>query len=420
MSGVDPRSAVESAARTSRLRLVALLASVNGDLTLAEDAVAIALERALAVWARSGVPENPEGWLVTVARNHQRDVWKSSAARTAVPLDRATDSRADVVRPWDDVDSDAIPDRRLALLFVCAHPAIDAGARTPLMLQVVLGFDAAHIARVFAVSEATMAQRLVRAKRRIRDSRIPFVVPDRSVVTERLPAVLEAVYGCFAISWRDADGARHDRPESMAGESLYLAVTLATLLDDEPEAWGLASLIAFALSRARTRGSEYVPLEDQDPRKWDAELIREGEDMLRRAASDAPPGRFQLEAAIQSVHATRRQTGVVDRQALETLSAALVRAAPGAGAWIAHAAIVGANGKPKAGLQILDDLEATLPHAGSLQSLHAARASLLVRAGRGHEARDSFERAGQLTDSADVRAWLSQQAAALPGKTTDV
>jgi RNA polymerase sigma-70 factor (ECF subfamily) len=383
-------AAAERAARTSYGRLLALLAAPTGDLALAEDALAGAFEQALTTWPRTGVPRNPDGWLLTVARNRQRDVWKSPASRRSLPLDAVAEAP---VFPFDEIDPDAVPDRRLALLFVCAHPAIDAAARTPLMLQTVLGFEAAPIARAFAVPTATMAQRLVRAKRKIRDARIPFVVPSRSALPERLPPVLEAIYGCHVL----------ERP-ALAGEAQYLAITLASLLGDEPEAWALAALITLSSARARRNGEPYVPLDEQDTASWDADLIAEGEAYLRRATA-APAGRFQLEAAIQAVHCARVRTGGTDWAALRTLYGALMLVAPSLGARVALASVVGRLDGPLAGLAALDDLSG-VQGATAFQPYWAVRAHLLADAGRVAEADQAYREAVALTDDPAVRAFL--------------
>jgi RNA polymerase sigma-70 factor (ECF subfamily) len=337
LSGPDPRAAAERAARESYGRLLAVLAGSTRDVALAEDALADAFESALRTWPKRGIPDNPEGWLVVVGRNRIRDLLRSAAARRASPL------QDDVAASLEAAAPETIPDRRLELLFACAHPAVHASVRAPLVLQVVLGVDAARIAQAFSVEPAAMAQRLVRAKRRIRDAGVPFRTPSREEMPARLATVLEAIYGAYAIDWLDQHERIHD---SLADEARWLAVLTAGLLETEPEAWGLAALLTLAQSRAPARvGHPWPPLDQQDTGLWDQALIAEGEAMLHRAHSlGAPLGRFQLEAAIQSAHCDRARTGELDRAVLIRLYEGLVALAPTTGARQALAALTADDG----------------------------------------------------------------------------
>jgi RNA polymerase sigma-70 factor (ECF subfamily) len=397
---VAVRDRVAQVTRDSYGRLLAVLAAPTRDIAAAEDALADALERALARWPDDGIPANPEGWLLTVARNRLRDLWKSPSYRMTAPLDEidyASTSSDDIMR--------AIPDRRLELMLVCAHPAIAANIRTPLMLQSVLGVEAAAIATAFAVEPATMAQRLVRAKKRIRDAGVPFLLPQRDDLAERLPAVLEAVYGAYAIDWQLApQGAPI---ESLSAEALHLALVLAELLPDEPEVLGLAALMCLSEARRparRAADGAFVPLDEQDTTVWDEVLIARGEALLRRAHDHRRPGRFQYEAAIQSAHCTRATQRKVDVIALRKLHRALLGVAPSLGAAVASAAVDGEIDGADAGLRGLDAIDD--PAVERFQPAWTTRAHLLAEAGRVTEASEAYRRAIELTADAGVADYL--------------
>ncbi|MGY4651561.1 RNA polymerase sigma factor [Mycobacterium sp. URHB0021] len=381
-------------------RLLAVLTAPSRDIAAAEDALADAIERALAGWPQDGVPDNPEGWVLTVARNRLRDRWKSAAYRKTEPLDENYASSTD----FDEVSD--IPDRRLELMLVCAHPAIAPNVRTPLMLQAVLGVEAAAIAAAFAVEPATMAQRLVRAKKRIRSAGIAFVLPERDDLAARLPAVLEAVYGAYAIDWQLTPAGAP--VETLSAEALHLALVLAELLPGEPEVLGLAALVCLSEARrpARRRiDGTFVPLGEQDTALWDRTLIARGEGILRRAHALGRPGRFQYEAAIQSVHCSRAagpdvigpdgNSPDVKNEALRTLHRALLRVAPSLGAAVASAAVDGELDGPDAGLRALAAIGD--PAVDRFQPAWSTRAHLLAEAGRPAEAAEAYRRAIDLT-----------------------
>jgi predicted RNA polymerase sigma factor len=389
------------AARDSYGRLLALLAAATSDLAGAEDALADAFERALRTWPSQGVPGNPDAWLLTVARNRLRDEWKSARVQRAVPLDAAPDTLAHI----DDVDVDAIPDRRLELMLVCAHPAIDRAMHTPLMLNTVLGFTAEQVGRAFSVPAPTMATRLVRVKKRIKAAGIPFRIPDLADLPARMASVLEAVYGAYVIDWATGPQARQ-----LPSEALHLAEVLTTLVPDDPEALGLAALIELSAARGPARvdaEGHFVALADQDPALWNQELISRAHEHLRAAHARGQLGRFQLEASIQAVHCARGRDGTTDWPTLLTLHRILQAIAPSLGSGVALAAVTAEVDGPAAGLAALDAL---LLEAGQrarlFQPAKATRAHLLDRLGRKEEAVAAYDSAISLTHETAEREYL--------------
>lgn len=344
MSAPPAAYAAERAARLSYGRLLAILAAGTRDLPLAEDALAEAFARALELWPQQGVPANPEGWLLTVARNGLSNLYRHDRTRAAATAEL-------ILRAEERADQVLQADERLSLMFVCAHPAIDAAARTPLILQTVLGLDAARIAAAFLVPPATMSQRLVRAKARIRDLGLRFALPDADDLPDRLADVLEAIYGAFGTDW---DGAQHS---GMPEEAIHLARVLVSLMPDEPEVKGLLALMLHIHARRAARGgAEFVPLSQQDAALWDRDQVIEAEGLLTTAARAGRFGRFQCEAAIQSVHAQRPITGHLNLVALDTLHGLLTRFHPTAGGQVAHAAVRRMQGHSAAALAMLDAL----------------------------------------------------------------
>ena len=402
----DIHREIERVARASYGRLVAYLSAHTRDVAAAEDALSDALLTALKVWPRDGLPQNPEAWLLTAARHsiidlirHQRVV---SASEPTIALLREGSTEMNL--------SSAFPDERLKLLFVCAHPAIDPGMHTPLMLQTVLGLDAVRIAGAFLVSPKTMGQRLVRSKTKIRDAGIQFEVPDKRELPERLEAVLEAIYAAFGIGWDDMAGV-DQRGRDLTEEAIWLARVLLELMPGEPEVRALLALMLYCEARrAARRGPdrEYIPLSEQDPNQWSFSLIEEAEQHLAEAFKSRRSGRFQFEAAIQSVHTERARSGRTDWAAISAFYQQLIRIAPTLGTRTGYAAALVEANEPHAGLAVLNAIESDSDSdsVSSYQPYWAVRAHLLQQLGKTPEALDAYDRAIGLAEDPAVRQFL--------------
>jgi len=396
---------IERVARESYGRLVAYLSSHTRDVASAEDAFGNALVAALASWPRDGVPQNPEAWLLTAARHSLIDVIRHQrvvlASEPILHLLKESSTEAAL--------STEFPDERLKLLFVCAHPAIEPAMHTPLMLQTVLGLDAVRIAQTFLIAPKTMGQRLFRAKTKIRSAGIPFEIPQERDLPERLGAVLEAIYAAFGIGWDDMFGI-DQRGRDLAEEAIWLARVLLELMPGEPEVQGLLALMLHCEARrpARRRpDGRYIPLSEQDPKQWSLPLMEEAERHLSEAFKQGRSGRFQLEAAIQSVHAERARGGGTDWAAIALFYEQLIRISPALGTRAGYAAAVAEVNGPEAGLAVLEAID---PDAMShYQPYWAVRAHLLERLGKQREAADAYDRAIGLAEDPAVREFLLEK-----------
>jgi RNA polymerase sigma-70 factor (ECF subfamily) len=406
---MDARRAVEQAARDSYGRLIAYLAARSRDVAAAEDALGDAFRAALEAWPRSGVPDKPEAWLLTAARRRLTDAARHARVQAdAVPTLLAVTEEAQAMASAEAT----FPDERLKLLFICAHPAINAAARTPLMLQTVLGLDAARIASAFLVQPTAMGQRLSRAKAKIRDAGIAFAVPEPGELPLRLDAVLEAIYAAYGSGWEDVAGA-DPRRKGLALEAIELGRVVLRLLPGEPEAQGLLALMLHCEARRAARRSAdgaYVPLSEQDVILWSAPMIDEAQQLLVAAERVGRIGRFQLEAAIQSVHASRAWTGHTDWEAIALLYEGLVRLAPTIGGLIGRAAAIAEARGAEHGWALLQAIPAEA--VAGYQPYWALAAHLLKRLGRAAEAADAYERAIGLCEDAAMRDFLARRMSA--------
>lgn len=395
------RRVAERAARISYGKLLAILASRSRDIARAEDALSGAFAKALEIWPERGVPANPDAWLLTTARNAMSNDQRHDRVRdtAASNLARHYDELADTAREF--------ADERLKLLFVCAHPAIDPAARTPLMLQTVLGLDAARIATSFLTPSATMGQRLVRAKTRIRGTGLRFEVPEPDRLRARLPDVLDAIYAAFGTGW-DAGA---DQPDSIRGlpdEAIYFGRLLVDLLPDAPDAMGLLSLMLFIHARRDARrGSDggFVPLDAQDARLWDRSMVIEAETLLSSASRFGQFGRYLCEAAIQSVHAQRAVTGQLNLDALEALYRLLLAHHPTIGGGVALASVLRQQGQVAEALAMLDGLPVST--LATYQPFWVLRAHCQRDLAQPFEA--SAATALPLTGDAVLRAYLDKE-----------
>lgn len=402
MTRLDVPAAVEAAYREEWGQVVATLIRVTGDWDLAEDCAQEAFASALVTWPRDGVPRRPGAWLTTAARNRATDRLRRDTSGAAKLRERAVLDRD----PDEPADPEEIPDDRLRLIFTCCHPALPFTARVALTLRTLAGLSTAEIARVFLAAEPAMAQRLVRAKRKISEAGIPYRVPPAELLPERLSAVLAVLYLIFNQGYDDDEGDAARR--ALAAEAIRLTRVLVGLMPGEPEPRGLLALALLHEARRATRSERgvLVPLERQDRRRWDRALIAEGVATLDGALALGRAGPYQVQAAIAACHAQAPDTASTDWAQIAALYGRLAELAPSPVVELNRAVAVAMVEGWDAGLRLVDELAAS----GRLDGYHllpATRADLLRRAGRPDEARAAYEQAAQLAPTEAERGYLT-------------
>jgi RNA polymerase sigma-70 factor (ECF subfamily) len=415
-AGPEVQSTVSAAFRAEWGRVVATLISVTGDWDLAEECAQDAFTRALQAWERDGVPERPGAWLTTAARNRAVDVLRrraneSAKLREAARLQPPEPAGAPLLGPTAPEGGDSgISDDRLRLIFTCCHPALPLEARVALTLRTLAGLTTAEIARSLLVAEPTMAQRIVRAKRKIRNAAIPYRVPPASLLPDRTSGVLAVLYLLFNEGYSATSGADMVRAD-LCAEAIRLARLLARLMPDEPEAGGLLALMLLQDSRRAARTDdqgELVTLEDQDRSSWDGTEIAEGQQVLQAALQTGRPGPYQLQAVIASCHASAGKAADTDWTMIARVYGQLARISPSPVVELNRAVAVGMAQGPEAGLALMD----SLAESGALAGYHllpAARADLLRRLGRQAEAADAYGAALALAGTDAERRYLTKR-----------
>jgi RNA polymerase sigma-70 factor (ECF subfamily) len=406
---MEARAAAESVARRSYGRLLSILASRTRDVQAAEDALAGAFQAALESWPKAGAPDRPEAWLLTVARRNFLNTKRHNRVEETLAAHVA--HLEEEVRQSEPA---TIPDQRLALMFACANPAIEASIRAPLILQTILGFDAKRIASAFLVAPSTVGQRLVRAKTKVREAGIAFEIPDRAELPQRLDDVLAAVYAAFSEGWSDPLGNDAERSD-LADEAIYLGSLVSELLPDEAEALGLLALMLYASARRLARRSAdgaFIPFDEQDTKLWDREMMNRAETILTRASKLSSIGRFQLEAALQSAHVERRLKGISNWREVVTLYDALLTLTGSPVVAINRALAIAERDGFEAGLVALPTLESDR-RLETYQPYWAVRAFLSAQSGRREEAMNAYTLAIGLETDPAIRRFLQSKRDAL-------